>query len=179
MLHWKKLSEQTKPIGYRTLVSKTFQLPDGTQKEFSTYDKPGAQGAAVIALTPEGRVVIARQFRPGPEKILDELPGGEVDPDESPATAAGRELLEETGYQAKKLEYLGPAYRDAYSNATTHYFIGYECSKIAEPALEPGEHVEVTTISIAELLDNAHRGKLTDAPAVLLAYDRLLSVKSQ
>lgn len=173
MLNWQKIGQRTKNIGYRTLVFKKFRLPDGNEREFTTYGQDGAKDVAVIALTPEHRVIIARQFRPGPEKVFDELPGGSVDPGEDLVVAAQRELQEETGYSAGRLEYIGLAYRDAYNNAEANYFIGYDCVKTAEQQLEQSEFVEVATISIDKLLDNARNGKMTDAPAALMAYDIL------
>jgi ADP-ribose pyrophosphatase len=171
---WKKLSQRKRSIGYRTLLFKTFQLPDGTHKEFTTYGEQGAQDVAVIALTPERQVIVARQFRPGPETVMDELPGGAVDTGEDAETAVKRELLEETGYATSKpLEYLGPAYRDAYNNAATHYFLAHDCVKVANQKLEPAEFVEIALISIDQLFINARQGHTTDAPAVLMAYDRL------
>jgi ADP-ribose pyrophosphatase len=176
---WQKVGQRRRSIGFRTLVFKTFRLPDGKQYEFTTYGEQGGQDIAVIALTPgpEHEVVVARQFRPGPEKVMDELPGGAVDPGEDLGTAAKRELLEETGYQTDRpLEYLGPAYRDAYNNATAHYFLARDCVKTAAQSLEPAEFVEVAHISIDQLFRNAREGHMTDAPAVLMAYDKLLSL---
>jgi ADP-ribose pyrophosphatase len=64
--------------------------------------------ASVLALTEQGRVLIVRQYRPALEKYTWELPSGLIDPGESPAETARRELLEETGYAAAEVEVLGP-----------------------------------------------------------------------
>jgi ADP-ribose pyrophosphatase len=68
--------------------------------------------AATLAVTPEGRVVLVRQYRPAAEKTTLELPSGLVDEGEPPETAARRELLEETGYEAAEVELLGPLLPD-------------------------------------------------------------------
>ena len=63
--------------------------------------------AAVVAITEDQRVLAVRQYRPAVERHTIELPSGLVDPGESPAEAARRELLEETGYEAAEVEVLG------------------------------------------------------------------------
>lgn len=176
---WKKLHQQLKPIGFRQLVFKTFLDPHGVTHELTTYGRPGTRDVAVIALTPKHKVVVARQFRHGPEEIMDELPGGLVDEGESLEAATARELLEETGYKPTKLEPIGYTIRDAYTNGVSHYFIGYDCQKITSQQLDHGEFIEVATISIAQLLKNARSGKMTDAAAVLLAYDKLKDIQLQ
>ena len=62
----------------------------------------------IVAVTPEKKVVVVRQFRFGTEKISTEIPGGLIDPGEEAKTAAMRELQEETGYTSSKWTYLGP-----------------------------------------------------------------------
>src|SRR6187200_1493558 len=61
----------------------------------------------VIALTPDEQVVLIRQYRVGTAKVCLEIPGGMVDPGEDAATAAARELVEETGYTSSRWELLG------------------------------------------------------------------------
>jgi 8-oxo-dGTP pyrophosphatase MutT (NUDIX family) len=69
--------------------------------------------AAVVAFTQDQRVLLVRQYRPAVERYTLELPSGLVDAGETPAEAAGRELLEETGHAASEIEVLGPLFSDA------------------------------------------------------------------
>ena len=82
-------------------------LPGGTQTEYGVLESKGF--AAVVPVTDDGNVVLVRQWRQPLETFTLELPSGGVDEGEDPEEAAGRELLEETGYQATELENLFPA----------------------------------------------------------------------
>jgi ADP-ribose pyrophosphatase len=62
---------------------------------------------AIVALTPDGRIPIVRQYRPALERLTWELPAGMVEKGEDPAACCRRELLEETGYPAKAVHALG------------------------------------------------------------------------
>lgn len=93
---WKLLGTRPGSAGYLQVETRTFRLPDGLEADWDIYGC--ARSVAVLAVTPEAEVVLVQQFRPGPGRVLDELPGGYVEPDEEVLTAARRELLEETGY---------------------------------------------------------------------------------
>lgn len=150
-------------------------MPDDTIATFDTYDKEGQQYVAVIALTADGRVVIAKQFRPGPESVMLDLPGGGVENNEDPQEAALRELREETGYAAGRMEYLGRIRKDCYKNSIHHYYIAYDCVQTEkEQQLDTDEFVTVETCSVGELIVAARSEKMTDVGAVFLAYDTLL-----
>src|SRR5581483_5446424 len=92
---WKRVEPTiVTKIDYRHVVVKTFEVPGKDKKlTIATFLSEGKQAAAVIALTKDKKVVVARQFRHGPEKIMDEIPGGGVEPGEDPEAGARRELL--------------------------------------------------------------------------------------
>jgi ADP-ribose pyrophosphatase len=178
MIEWQKISQYIKRVGYRPLIFKTFKLPDGNTREFTTFGAIDSRDAAVIALTEDKQVIIARQYRPGPEQLMDELPGGAVEPGEDIETGARRELKEETGFASKQFSYLGKCYRSAYENSTTHYYLALNCYKEGEPEPDEFEYIEVATIPIEQLIANARNGKMIDSPAVLLAMEMLNKIKS-
>ena len=177
MQPWKHLEETEEiKIGWRTLVRKTFERPDGIAAEYVTKDAIGARWAAVIALTEDNQVVIAEQFRPGPERIYQDLPGGLVDEGEEPLDAVQRELREEVGYSSTDIEFLGNI-RDPYSNATGYYYLAKNCLPIHDQDLGDGEFVDIKLISIDQLLENGRNADMGDLAALFLAYDRLQEIK--
>ena len=78
---------------------------NGRKKDFFYFDFP--DWVNVIALTPEKKLVMIRQFRYGSKREELEIPGGMIDPGEDPVTAGCRELLEETGYAGSDAEIIG------------------------------------------------------------------------
>ena len=175
---WQRYADDiTTKVGWRTIVRKHFVLPDGTRAEFDTVANVGTNTVAVIALTTDNQVVIAEQFRPGPEKVMQDLPGGMVDPGETPLDAIKRELLEETGYGSDDWQELGVVQDDGYSNIHRHFFLARDCHVAASQALEETEFITVRLLSIDELIQCATSGSMTDGIAVLYAYDELTKRK--
>jgi ADP-ribose pyrophosphatase len=180
MKPWKRIEPTTvRKVGWRTIVSKNFIMTDGAHATFDTVGPEGQELAAVIGLTADNKVIIARQFRIGPEEVMDELPGGIVDAGEDRAVTARREFYEETGYEIGEMTYLGVSRKDAYMNATWHFYLATGCRKTGVQKLEIEEHIEVDLISIDALIENAKQGRMTDAVAVLMAYDQLCAIQAQ
>ena len=180
-LTWKRIEPtESKRVWYRTVVEKMFVLPDGEQHSFTTIGSENEHAGACIAITADNKVIVAKQFRPGPEKVMFELPGGGVEEGEDPQTAVVRELAEETGYIPGNVQLLGTSCRDAYMNGTWHYYLATDCVLSPDGQnLDEHEHIDVCLISIDELLENARNDLMTDAVAVLLAYETLAKLRSK
>lgn len=175
---WQRI-EPTKvtKVGWRTITTKTFEMPNGEKAAFDLMHADGQEFACVVAVTKEKKVIIAREFCPGPELVMNELPGGFVDMGEDIEAAARREFREETGYVAGSLRYLGKYHKDKYMNATWHAFLATDCVKVGEQELEAEEHIDVAELSIQEFLADAKNDKITDHAAILMAYDDLMNMK--
>lgn len=99
----------------------------------------------VVALTPEARIVLAREYRHGVGDIVVGLPGGGMEPgDASPDEAMRRELREETGYTAGRLIRLGRSYANAGTqNNIMWSFLAVDARQTHEPAPDANEEIEV------------------------------------
>ncbi len=89
-----------------------FQDERGRERHWEGVDRVNSAGAVLIVavLKPSERLILVRQFRPPAGRYLIEFPAGLIDPGETPARTAERELYEETGYRGKLLAVLPPGY---------------------------------------------------------------------
>ncbi len=156
---WTKTNETLVYDGYRKILRREFTLPNGKSANFDVVASNGA--AAILAITPEHKILCFAQFRPGPEALLFELPGGAIDNGENPPSAAQRELAEETGYTAD-LTYLGSYYRDAYTTGKSHMFIGRSAKPATEPKLDATEFGRLALLSISQFKENLFAGQMSD-----------------
>jgi ADP-ribose pyrophosphatase len=165
-------------IGTRTVVSKTFVVPGGATHHYETTWPEDCVCVAIIALTTDDKVIVARQFRPGPERFMNEIPGGIVGMNETLEAAARRELLCEVGYKPGTLEYLGEAGPDSHANAVWHYYFATGCTPTpGSQQPEACERVDVRLVTIEALIADARSHQMTDPAAVLLAYERLTKLR--
>jgi ADP-ribose pyrophosphatase len=106
----------------------------------------------VIALTPEGELVLVRQWRHGTRRFELELPAGALEPGESPEAAAARELLEETGYTARSISRLGEvAPNAAFQTNTCYTVLAEDCRRTGETKFDEGEDIEIVLCSPSQL----------------------------
>ena len=93
----------------------TVRLPDGATAAREYVVHPGA--VLIVPVHADGRLVVERQFRYPLNRVLVEFPAGKLDPGEAPLATAERELLEETGYTAKRWTHLGGSTRSCPTRA--------------------------------------------------------------
>ncbi|MDI6716457.1 MAG: NUDIX hydrolase, partial [Actinomycetota bacterium] len=122
----------------------------------------------VAALNEKKEIILVRQYRHPINKTLLEIPAGLLEDCESPAACAIRELREETGYVAKKVEKLAEFYTSAGFTDEKFYLYFTEEIEEGEPARELGEEdIKVEAIQLKEALDMAASGKIEDAKTLL------------
>ena len=107
----------------------------------------------ILALTPQEEVIMVRQYRHGTEQVCLELPGGLVDSNEdSPALSAGRELLEETGYQAGQINYIGECFpQPAILSNKCYFYLAEDAERFQTQDLDPGEDIEIVNVPLKSI----------------------------
>lgn len=123
----------------------------------------------VIPVTPTNEVVFVQQFRLGTQEVTLEIPGGLIDAGQSPAEAAARELLEETGY-AGQLRPLGRVRPNpAFLNNWCYSFLAQDVFPAADRRLDDGEDLEIVRVPIKEIPNLIAAGRI-DHALVLTAF---------
>jgi ADP-ribose pyrophosphatase len=138
-----------------------WRAPDGSTFERHTIVHPGA--VAILPLDERGRVVMLRQFRPAANDWLLEIPAGTLEKGEAPLTCAKRELIEETGFAARKWRRLGAVFAaPGFCTELIHLFCAWDLSpKFAEK--DEDEHIEVVHMSLEALGKAARKNTIRDA----------------
>lgn len=170
--HWQKIDERTAYQGWRSMLVKTFRLPNGQEGNYDIIQNNAY--VVVAAFTHAKEVILIRQFRPGPEQVLASFCEGYIDPQESPQAAAARELLEETGYRAGKIEYL-QTIRGAYSTEQRICLVATDCVYERPPAGDEDEFLSVQTVPLLVFRQQLRSmdPAFTSLDAAFLALDHL------
>jgi ADP-ribose pyrophosphatase len=139
----------------------TVRLPDGSAASREYVKHPGA--VMVIAELPDGKLVLERQFRYPVQSVMVEFPAGKLDAGEASLDCARRELLEETGYTAKRWARAGVLH-PVISYSTEFIDIWFARDLTAgQRQLDPGEFLDVFSATADELLQWCRDGRVTDA----------------
>lgn len=142
-----------------------------TGQEYDFYVLESRDWINIIPLTPDDQVVMVKQYRHGTREICLEIPGGLPEPGDTPADTAQRELLEETGYEAKEFIFLGSACpQPAILNNHSITYLARDVRKIQAPQLDEAEDIEVVLVPLSDIPDLIREGEITNAMVVLAFY---------
>ncbi len=160
-----------------TLRQSTYRRPirpGGAPEERTYHYFDSCDWVNVVPITPDGRIVLIRQFRVGVDDFVIETPGGMVDPgDASPLAAARRELLEETGYGSDDIVPIGRSHPNpATQDNSIWFFAARNVRKLGEQTLDPGEDIEIVLAGRAEVEAMISDARISHA-LVLNAFDFL------
>lgn len=172
--HWRRIASSYVIDSHFLRIRKdTLELPNGTTiPDYYVRESPGF--VMLFPVTEDERVVLVRQYRYGADSIGLEVPAGMLEPGEDPADCARRELLEETGYTAARLELLGSyAAEPVRSNARAYLFIATGARCESAPCPEPTEHIEVELTTFAELRDMLRDGRIDNLASLAACYRAL------
>ena len=136
------------------------RLPDGSEASREYVRHPGA--VMIIAQLDDGRLVLERQYRYPVHAVMVEFPAGKLDAGEGSLACAQRELLEETGYSARRWARAGVMHPViSYSTEFIDIWFAKEL-QAGNRQLDAGEFLDVFTASPAELLQWCADGRVTD-----------------
>lgn len=153
------------------------ELADGSQAGRELVRHRG--GVAVLALDEAGRVSLVRQHRIAVDQLLLELPAGKREAGEEPELTARRELEEECGLLAGRIDYLGAFYATpGYCDEALHLYWAQELSP-GQSHLDPGEFLENSSMDFWELHSLVMRGEIQDAKTALAVLKVGVLLKEQ
>ncbi len=152
MAKWKvKGSEKLVDSHWLSVRRDAVDLPNGTSID-DFYAVTISDAAAIVAVTPDRKVVLKKEYKYAPDEELIEIPAGMFEPDETDGLkVAKRELLEETGYVSDEWTYFGDTVESS-SKLTNrmHIYLAQNCRKVAEQKLDATEELEVLVVSLQE-----------------------------
>jgi ADP-ribose diphosphatase len=138
------------------------RLPDGRRVD-DFYTIRLRNFVAVAALTQAGELLMVSHYRHGPRRMTRSLPSGFIEAGETPADAARRELLEETGYVADTWEALGSWVVDGNRRCgEEHVFLATGARRVADPTMDDLAEATVELMAVDEAVDRLWRGDISE-----------------
>lgn len=129
--------------------------------------KDGA--AAIIAITPQNTILLVKQYRQAVEELIWEIPAGIIDENETPKETAQRELIEETGYKAQKIEEVMHYYSSA--GFTDEVVVIYKATGLSFVGTMPEdeEEFEIKEFTLSQILKMIKDEEINDAKTIIAA----------
>lgn len=159
----------------RAALQREDPVPGEPQKEGEFYVIDAPDWVNVVALTDRDELLLIEQWRHGVDHTTLEIPGGMVDPGETPLEAARRELLEETGYRATSWAPLGCVEPNpAIQSNRCHTFVALGCARVGTPRFDGNERIHLHPTPYTEVPPMLAGGRITHALVVAaLAFEAL------
>ena len=150
------------------VVRDTVALPDGSLATREYVLHPGA--VMIVPLQEDGSVIMERQYRYPVQQVMIEFPAGKIDPGESIAQCAARELQEETGLAAREWARAGRLHPViAYSDEFIEIWFARGLTRGLQ-RLDPGEFLDVISVKTSDLIRWIAQGLVTDAKTMIAAF---------
>jgi ADP-ribose pyrophosphatase len=142
------------------------ELPNGVIGDWEYIGHPG--GALVVPITPDGKLVLVKQYRFATQGRILEFPAGTIEVNEDPAMTIEREIQEETGYRAGKWQKLGEFFlAPGYCNEIIYAFLAMDLEKLEiQPSGDDDEDIEVILMTPIEFETAIHNGEPIDAKSI-------------
>ena len=142
------------------------RLPNKSEGEWECIRHPG--GALAVPITPDGKLVLTRQYRFTVQGRLLEFPAGTLEIGEDPAGTIEREIQEEVGYRAGALKKLGEFFlAPGYSDEIIYAFLATDLELLENPPQQDDDEDLETVLMTPEEVEQAiHSGDLTDAKSI-------------
>jgi ADP-ribose pyrophosphatase len=148
----------------------TIRFPNGSVGTLEMVRHPGASAVVPFLSDPQGedpQLLLLRQYRYAAEGVLYEIPAGRLDPGEAPTDCARRELREETGCTAERVEPLLTFYTTpGFTDERIHLFMATGLER-GESGLEADEFIEVETLRLSRVLSMIERGEIQDGKTIV------------
>lgn len=140
------------------------RLPSGRETVREVVEHPGA--VAILPILPDGRMLLVRQFRYAVGRALLEVPAGTREPDESAEECARREVQEEVGMRAGRLEHLATFFiSPGWCNEQMVIYRAWDLEE-SQVALEEDEDIQVEVVGPDELPRLMQEGQIADAKTI-------------
>lgn len=149
----------------------TVRFPNGSEGSLEMIRHPGA--AAVLPLlppwdSPDPSVLLIRQYRYAADGWLWEVPAGRLEPGEAPESCARRELAEETGAKADRLEHLTTIFTTpGFTDERIHLFAAW-VKDTGEHAHESDEFIEIQSFRMSQVLEMIRSSAIVDSKSIVL-----------
>jgi ADP-ribose pyrophosphatase len=146
------------------LVVRKVRLPNGYLARLETIKHPGA--ALIVPFVSKDKIILLKQYRPVINSYIYELPAGTLDKGEKPLECAKREIVEETGFSAKRFTYLGKIFPVPGYSTECIYIYRAEGLRKEERRAEADEVIEARVFTRQKVCRLFKAGKIVDAKTI-------------